>query len=107
MTKTGQNVEFWAGDDVTLRFGITASDGTSQDMTGNTASWILQDEVTSTCISVQKAGTISGSLVDVVISGSDDTATLSGFYYHELAAAASGSAVTLATGTAKINKSSI
>lgn len=107
MTQTGQNTEIWAGDDVLLRFGILDANGSSQDMTGNTASWILQDEMNSACISVQKAGTITGCFVDITISGSDDTATLSGYYYHELTATASGSAVTLATGTIKINRSSI
>jgi hypothetical protein len=107
MTRTGQNVEFWSGDDVVLRYSIFNSNGSSQDMTGNTASWILQDEINSPCIAVQIDTVINGSLVDVSISGSSDTADLSGFYYHELSATASGSAVTLAVGTAKINRSSI
>lgn len=107
MTKVSQNTEIWAGDDMLLRFGIFDSNGSSQDMTGNTASWILQDEENSASVIVQKDTTITGCFVDVSISGSDDTATLSGLYYHELSATASGSSVTLATGTIKINKSSI
>ncbi len=104
MTKVDQNVQLWAGKDQVLRFGISASDGSGQDMTGNTASWMLLDEQNSGSL-LLKAGTISGSLVDIVLSGSDDTAGLGGRYYHELAATASGSAVVLAVGQLKMNKS--
>jgi hypothetical protein len=107
MTKTCQDTIIWAGDDVTLRFSITDTSGSPQDMSGNTACWILQDEIDSGSWLISKAAVISGCLVDVTISGSDDTATLSGTYYHELAATASGSAVTLAVGTVTINRSSI
>lgn len=106
MTKTGQNFEIWAGDAVDLAFGVSASDGTGQDMTGNTASWIFQDEQTSSCITGSLAGTISGSTVTVALAASD-TSGVSGYYYHELSATASGSPVTLAVGTIKINKSSV
>ncbi len=104
MTKVAQNFVIWAGDDQVLRFGISGSSGSGQDMAGNTASWILTDEANSGSL-VSASGAISGSLVDVVISGSDDTAGLSGTYYYQLAATASGSAMTLAVGVATIHRS--
>lgn len=106
MTKVEQNFEMWQGDSKTLVFSVTASDGTGQDLTGNTASWIIQDEEDSACVAGQVAGTISGSLVNVILAASD-TSGLCGFYYHELSLTASGSAVTAAIGIAKINRSSI
>ena len=106
MTKTNQNIEIWAGDAKSLVFGILNSAGTGQDMTGNSASWILQDEDNSVCTLAQINGTMSGSTVTVVLAASH-TNILVGYYYHELASTASGSPATLAVGTAKINKSSI
>lgn len=106
MTKVEQNFEMWGGDAKTLTFSITGSDSNSQDMTGNTASWIIQDEDDSACILAQIAGAISGSVVNVVLAASH-TSSLTGFYYHELSATASGSPATLSIGTAKINQSSI
>lgn len=106
MTKVSQNLEMWQGDARTLVFGVTASDGSGQDLTGNTASWIIQDEEDSTCILAQVAGTISASLVNVVLAASH-TSGLCGFYYHELSITASGSPVTAAIGTVKINRSSV
>lgn len=106
MTKTAQNIELWAGDAKTLNFGITGSNGSSLDQTGNTASWIIQDEENSSCVLAQVAGVISGSVVAVILAASH-TSSLAGFYYHELSGTASGSPVTYAIGTAKINRSSI
>ena len=106
MTKTNQNFEMWQGDGKTLVFSVTASTGIGQDLTGNTASWIIQDEEDSACLSGQVAGVVSGSLVNVILAASD-TSGLCGFYYHELSLTASGSPVTAAIGTAKINRSSI
>ena len=107
MTKVEQNAEIWAGDDVVLRFSILDSSGDAQDMTGNTASWVMQDEYNSTCITTSASGLITGSVIDIAVTGSGHTNGLSGYYYHELAATASGSAITLSTGTIKINRSNI
>ncbi len=90
MTRTNQNVPgIWSGDDWTGRFAITGSiSGSGEDVTGASVVWILLDSPTgSFLIHKTTASTghisISGSVVDINVSGSD-TSGLTGDYYHEL-----------------------
>jgi hypothetical protein len=105
MTKLEQNVQFWAGEDIRLDFGITDASGNSQDVTGNTASWVLADEDDTACL-MKIDGSMSGSLIQVTIE-SGSTSGCKGFYTHHLKGAASGSVVMLATGTVTIERSLI
>jgi len=109
MTTNNQSASLYQGKDYNASYGITASDGTAQDQTGNTLWWSLRDENISTITFCKVSGgsgiTIDGSLVQVRIL-STDTANLSGEYTTELVANASGCMVTLATGTFRILESS-
>ena len=109
MTKNNQSASLYQGEDKLIQYGITASDGTSQDQTGNTACWSLRDENISTISFCKISGgsgiTIVGSLVQVKLAP-DDSASLSGEYTTELKANASGCIVVLATGIFRILESS-
>ena len=103
MTKRNQSFKTWAGEDITLSFGITDASGNSQDNTGNTASWILADEFNTASL-LRLTAEITGSLINVPIEASM-TSGSAGIFTHHLFGSASGSAVMFATGTAEIERS--
>jgi hypothetical protein len=109
MTQVNQSGSIFQGEDKLISYGIAASDGSSQDQTGNTACWSLRDENISAISFCKISGgsgiTIDGSLVQVKLNV-EDTASLSGEYTTELKANASGCIVVLATGIFRILESS-
>ena len=110
MTKINQNLITWSGDDTTLRFSITGSGGAGENVTGASIIWILFDSprgsslIRKTTDTVNEV-TISSSIVDINISGSN-TSNLAGDYYHELQIirASDGKTQTAAVGWATINR---
>ncbi len=110
MSKYGQNFTVFSGDDVTPRFSITGSGGTSEDVTGASIIWVLFNSPTGSSLirkTTASSGhiTISGSVVDVNV-GASDTSGLAGDYYHELqiTRAVDGKIQTAAVGWATINR---
>ena len=110
MTKIGQNFSIYSGDDVTPRFSVTGSGGAGEDVTGASIVFIIFDSPTGSSVlrkTTASSGdiSISSSVVDINISGSN-TASLVGDYYHELQITRSsdGKIQTAAVGWVTINR---
>ena len=110
MTKVAQDFEFWTGEDKSLVYTVTGSDGASMNLTDYSASWLLQDEPESGSllryVSTDSEVTVSGCTVTVAIPASDTSGcSLSGTYYTELSACDTSNLISvLAVGTATIHR---
>ena len=110
MTKFGQNFTVFSGDDCTPRFSVTGSGGAGEAMDTASLIWVVFDSpiggsVLRKTTDTANHFTVSGSIVDVNVSGSD-TSGLVGDYYHELQArrAADGKVQTAAVGWVTFNR---
>ncbi len=111
MTKFGQNLSVYSGDDWTGRFAITGSvSGSGEDVTGASIIFVVFNSPTGSSVirkTTASTGhiTISSSVVDINISASDSTG-LAGDYYHELQITrlSDGKTQTAAVGWVTINR---
>jgi len=109
MTKAAQDFEFWTGEDKTLTYIVTDTNGASVAMSGMAGQWVLQDEENSGSLirlTTTSGIAMSGCTAVVTLAGSHTSGCdLDGTYYTEISACNSASLVSvLAWGWATIHR---
>lgn len=88
MANKNYDFEMYQGTDKILEFNIIASDGSSKDLTGGSAFWVLFGSLSGDNKVIKSVGdgiTIDGSKILITINAID-TDNLIGKFYHELRA---------------------
>jgi hypothetical protein len=90
MAATGQTVEMWKGDTLTLTIPVRDQDGAIVDLSGATARWWMgkNSKASGSDVYIQKTASImeaSGlySLVVNIVPGDTEDLAKTGTFYHE------------------------